>query len=157
MIFAVTASEPRGLAGLVREFWPLLLPTALGFLGLYLLLPRVRRSRTAWSALLAGGALALLIVQLARIDAIWQEQFVLLAAILCVLERNYQSSDRQVVAEKLERVVQASDAKEAYAILGEPAKEAGSRTLNSFPELGKVFHDEQDEQDVDVLNLEGAW
>jgi NADH:ubiquinone oxidoreductase subunit 6 (subunit J) len=42
-----------------RETWIILLPTVLGFLAVYLLLPQVRRSHVAWGA--AVGALALIL------------------------------------------------------------------------------------------------
>ena len=41
----------------VQDNWALLLPLALGFVGIYLLLPRVRRSKPALGGLLAGVAL----------------------------------------------------------------------------------------------------
>jgi NADH:ubiquinone oxidoreductase subunit 6 (subunit J) len=53
------ASVARTLVGLVREFWFLLVPAALGLAAVFLLLPRARRFPPLWGALLCGLALVL--------------------------------------------------------------------------------------------------
>lgn len=63
---------------LIREFWPMLLPTFLGFAAIYLLVPRVRRSTWAWGALVGGAALAIFILRLGVMNAIWQERMLFL-------------------------------------------------------------------------------
>src|SRR5262249_61218942 len=52
-------SAARTLVGLVREFWLLLVPAALGLAAVFLLLPRARRFPPLWGALLGGLALVL--------------------------------------------------------------------------------------------------
>jgi NADH-quinone oxidoreductase subunit J len=56
-----------------RETWYILLPTVLGFLAVYLLLPRVRRSRLAWGAAAGGLALVLGGILLLHGTGIWPE------------------------------------------------------------------------------------
>lgn len=63
---------------LLREFWPILVPTFLGFAGVYLALPRVRASKAAWGTLVGGVALALMVLQLGTMNAAWQERFLFL-------------------------------------------------------------------------------
>jgi NADH:ubiquinone oxidoreductase subunit 6 (subunit J) len=53
------ASLGKLLGDLLREFWPILVPTLLGLAAVYLLLPRVRRYPPLWGALLGGLALVL--------------------------------------------------------------------------------------------------
>ncbi len=53
------AADPSGLAAFFREFWPVLLPVALGLASVYLLLPRARRYPPLWGALLGAAALVL--------------------------------------------------------------------------------------------------
>jgi NADH-quinone oxidoreductase subunit J len=53
--------------------WFILLPTVLGFLAVYLLLPQVRRSRPAWAAALGGLAVVLAGILLAHGTGIWPE------------------------------------------------------------------------------------
>lgn len=63
---------------LIREFWPMLLPTALGFAAVYFAAPRVRGSKWALGAMLGGGALAVFILRLGMMNAIWQERMLFL-------------------------------------------------------------------------------
>lgn len=57
----------------LREYWFILLPTLLGFVAIYGLLPSVRRSRQTWAA--AAGGLAIIIagVELGHATGIWPE------------------------------------------------------------------------------------
>jgi NADH-quinone oxidoreductase subunit J len=57
----------------LRENWFILLPTVLGFLAVYWLLPNVRRSRPAWGAAAGGLALVLAGVLLMHGTGIWVE------------------------------------------------------------------------------------
>jgi NADH:ubiquinone oxidoreductase subunit 6 (subunit J) len=61
-LFALLAADPAapgttGLGGLVREFWPILVPVILGFAAIYLMLPRARGYYPLWGALIGGVAL----------------------------------------------------------------------------------------------------
>jgi NADH-quinone oxidoreductase subunit J len=56
-LFAAITDRLAKLGPFVQDHWPILLPVALGFIGVYLLLPRVRRSLPALGALCAGVAL----------------------------------------------------------------------------------------------------
>jgi NADH-quinone oxidoreductase subunit J len=58
-LFAAVADSFVKLRQFVADHWPQLLPVALGYCGIYLLLPRVRRSRPVLGALLAALALLL--------------------------------------------------------------------------------------------------
>src|SRR2546423_13726973 len=56
------AAMPNGflkLVQVVQDNGPLLVPVALGFIGIYLLLPRPRQARPAFGAILAGLAILL--------------------------------------------------------------------------------------------------
>ena len=75
MVFAQQTDVSRSAALLAfwREYWVVLLPTALGFLVVYALLPRVRQSKQAWLTL--AGALALIAAGMLLVHStgIWQE------------------------------------------------------------------------------------
>jgi NADH:ubiquinone oxidoreductase subunit 6 (subunit J) len=51
--------EGRNVVSFVAEFWPVLLPVALGLAGTYLLLPRARRFPPLWGALCGAAALVI--------------------------------------------------------------------------------------------------
>jgi NADH-quinone oxidoreductase subunit J len=74
-LFLQTPEPTRidAIRAFVSEYWFVLLPTVLGFLAVYWLLPQVRRSRTAWGA--AAGALALFLggILLVSGTGIWPE------------------------------------------------------------------------------------
>ena len=53
--------------------WFILLPTILGFVAVYLLLPQVRRSRPAWAAAIGGIAIVIAGLFLAHGTGIWPE------------------------------------------------------------------------------------
>jgi NADH:ubiquinone oxidoreductase subunit 6 (subunit J) len=57
----------------LRENWFILLPTVLGFIAVYWLLPTVRRSRLAWGAAVGGLALVLGGILLTHGTGIWPE------------------------------------------------------------------------------------
>src|ERR1700733_11802676 len=57
----------------LRDNWFILLPTVLGFLAVYWLLPNVRRSRLTWGAAAGGLALVLAGVLLMHGTGIWVE------------------------------------------------------------------------------------
>jgi NADH-quinone oxidoreductase subunit J len=57
ILFGADGSGFAKIGGLVRENWPVLLPAFLGFIGVYLLLPRVRRSAPILGGICAGAAL----------------------------------------------------------------------------------------------------
>lgn len=57
----------------LRDNWFILLPTVLGFLAVYWLLPNVRRSRPAWGAAAGGLALVLAGVLIMHGTGIWVE------------------------------------------------------------------------------------
>lgn len=61
------------LGAFLRETWFVLLPTLLGFLAIYWLLPQVRRSRPAWGAAAGGLALVLTGFLLLHGTGIWPE------------------------------------------------------------------------------------
>jgi NADH:ubiquinone oxidoreductase subunit 6 (subunit J) len=48
------AADGPALAGFLQEFWPVLVPVALGLAAVYLLLPRARRYPPVWGGLLGG-------------------------------------------------------------------------------------------------------
>jgi len=75
MVFAQQTDISRSAALLAfwREYWVVLLPTALGFLVVYALLPRVRQSKQAWLALAGGLALIAAGMLLVHSTGIWQE------------------------------------------------------------------------------------
>ena len=54
--------------------WFILLPTVLGFLAVYLLLPQVRRSRPAWAAALGGLAIVVAGLELVHGTGIWDKK-----------------------------------------------------------------------------------
>jgi NADH:ubiquinone oxidoreductase subunit 6 (subunit J) len=60
---------------MIREYWFILLPSALGFVAVYLLLPQVRRSRPAWAAALGGLSLVLSGILLGHRTGIAAETF----------------------------------------------------------------------------------
>jgi NADH-quinone oxidoreductase subunit J len=57
----------------LRDYWYVLLPTLLGFLAIYWLLPQVRRSQPAWGAAAGGLALVLTGILLLHGTGIWPE------------------------------------------------------------------------------------
>jgi NADH:ubiquinone oxidoreductase subunit 6 (subunit J) len=57
----------------LREYWFILLPTVLGFLAVYWLLPSVRRSQQAWGAAAGGLALVLGGILVLHGTGIWPE------------------------------------------------------------------------------------
>src|SRR6267154_1692534 len=57
----------------LRDYWFVLLPTLLGFLAIYWLLPQVRRSRQTWGAAAGGLALVLPGILLLNGTGIWPE------------------------------------------------------------------------------------
>src|SRR6476619_3495681 len=74
------ADVPRfAVDALVREHWRVLVPLVVGFIGLYLLLPRVRRSLPALGGALAGLAIVLAGVWWLRPEAIWVENLLFYA------------------------------------------------------------------------------
>jgi NADH:ubiquinone oxidoreductase subunit 6 (subunit J) len=77
-LFAETESA-RGLGPFLRENWFVVLPCALGFAAIYLMLPGARRTRPAWAGGLAGLALALGAITLVRTGASTIETVLFLA------------------------------------------------------------------------------
>ena len=67
------ASRLESLLAFWREYSVVLLPTALGFLVVYALLPRVRQSKQAWIALAGGLALIGAGMLLIHAAGVWQE------------------------------------------------------------------------------------
>jgi NADH-quinone oxidoreductase subunit J len=71
-LFAQNDAPPsRGLDVLFRENWRTIVPLALAFVGVYLLLPRVRRSQPLLGGALAGIGIALAGLWWIRPEAIW--------------------------------------------------------------------------------------
>src|SRR5437016_5096940 len=62
-----------GEHGFVADYWPILVPVLLGFVGVYLLLPRARWTAPVWGLVLSGAALLLGCVLLVHAAASWQE------------------------------------------------------------------------------------
>jgi NADH-quinone oxidoreductase subunit J len=78
LLFA-DAEPPTGLMPFLQENWLLLMPPVLGFVAIYLLLPKVRRAKPIWGGVLAALALILGAAVLVRTDTIWQESILFYA------------------------------------------------------------------------------
>jgi NADH-quinone oxidoreductase subunit J len=63
----------------LQENWLLLMPPVLGFVAIYLLLPKARRAKPIWGGVLAALALILGAAVLVRTDASWQESILFYA------------------------------------------------------------------------------
>ena len=74
IVFADLAGGYAKLSRFVQDNWPILLPVALGFFGVYFLLPQVRRSKPVLGGMLAGLALLLGGWYLVSVDAVWPER-----------------------------------------------------------------------------------
>jgi NADH-quinone oxidoreductase subunit J len=59
--------------GFLREYWPVLLPVAIGFAAIYLLLPQGARRTPIWAGALAGIAVMLGAAFLVRNETVWPE------------------------------------------------------------------------------------
>ncbi len=73
------AEAPTGLMPFLHENWLLLMPPVLGFLAIYLLLPKARQAKPIWGGVLAALALILGAAVLVRTDASWQESILFYA------------------------------------------------------------------------------
>lgn len=71
-LFAQTA--PIGLNDFLRENWRVVLPLVLGFVGVYLSLPRVKRGQPILAGSIAGLGLVVAALWWTRYEAIWIEQ-----------------------------------------------------------------------------------
>jgi NADH:ubiquinone oxidoreductase subunit 6 (subunit J) len=78
IVFAETEA-PTGLMPFLQESWLLLMPAVLGFVAIYLLLPKARRAKPIWGGVLAALALIVGAAVLVRTDAIWQESILFYA------------------------------------------------------------------------------
>lgn len=249
------ADPPTGALPFLQENWLILLPIALGFVAIYLLVPRVRRLRALWGGALAAAALILGALVLVRTDTIWEETvlfyafagiaisagvmmiaqsnpvhaalsfalvvlatcglflllaapflmaatiivyagaivvtflfvimlaqqegvssadqltrepflsciagFVLLAALVCVLQRNYRlpAGERETLDRMMRELAALKDAKDEAAVksvLGDPKKaEIGKRTRELVDKLKEHFRDPKIQEESD--NLQEAW
>lgn len=68
-----------GLNDFLRENWRIVLPLALGFIGIYILLPRARRMSPAVGGAIAGVGVVLAGLWWTRYEAIWVEQLLFYA------------------------------------------------------------------------------
>ena len=73
------------LAELLRANWPVLLPVVLGFAGIYLLLPRVRRSAPVLGGICAGAALLLAGWFAVRLETVLPERILFYAFAGCAV------------------------------------------------------------------------
>jgi len=79
-------ADSATLLGLLRASWPLVMTAALGFAGVYLLLPRPQKRTPVWGGLLAALALLAGAQWLTQYDGVWQERFLFYAfSLLAVL------------------------------------------------------------------------
>lgn len=78
MLFA-DAENVRGVMPFLQENWLLLVPPVIGFVAIYLLLPKARRATPIWAGI--GVALAMILgaIILVRTDTIWQESLLFYA------------------------------------------------------------------------------
>ena len=54
--FLIADAEPaKGLMPLLRENWLVLLPPLLGFIAIYLLLPKARQLKPIWGGIIVAG------------------------------------------------------------------------------------------------------
>lgn len=76
ILFAQTSDVDQSttLLEMLRTHWPIALTAALGFAGIYLLLPRVRRSKPLWGGLIVALAILAAGQWLIRLDAVWPER-----------------------------------------------------------------------------------
>jgi NADH:ubiquinone oxidoreductase subunit 6 (subunit J) len=82
-------SHGETLLTLLRAYWPLWVTAALGFLGLYGLLPQARTSKPIWSGLAAALAILLAGLWIVRQDGVWPEQVLFYAfSLLAILGGN---------------------------------------------------------------------
>lgn len=79
VLFAEEGQPARGLVGVLRESWPVLLPVVFAFVAVYLLLPRVQRSHTALGLMAAGLAILLSCFTIFHAAGPWQEVFLFYA------------------------------------------------------------------------------
>jgi NADH:ubiquinone oxidoreductase subunit 6 (subunit J) len=84
------AGRGETLLGLLRAYWPLWATAALGFSGIYGLLPQARTSKPIWAGLAAALAALAAGIWIMRRDGVWPEQalfyaFSLLAIVGAVL------------------------------------------------------------------------
>lgn len=79
VLFAQSDAPRFAVDSMVREHWRVLVPLVVGFLGLFLLLPRVRRSLPALGGALAGLAIVLAGVWWLRPEAFWVENLLFYA------------------------------------------------------------------------------
>ena len=77
--FAAITDRLGRLGPFVQEYWPLLLPVVLGFVGVYLLLPRVRRSLPALGALCVGAAVVVGGFSIVHLEAVLPERILFYA------------------------------------------------------------------------------
>jgi NADH:ubiquinone oxidoreductase subunit 6 (subunit J) len=96
--FAVDQPQPpvKTLGNFVSEFWPILVPVVLGFVAIYLLLPRARGYAPLWGATLGGAALIFAGWSLIRVEKDLAETILfyafsavaIVAGVLLITQRN---------------------------------------------------------------------
>lgn len=234
----------------LRENWVILLPFALGFVAIYLLLPRAGRLRPIWGGILAAVALVLagdllirtegftvetllfyvfagiavvgggmmitqsnpvhaalsfaivvlstcglfllqaapflmaatiivyagaivvtflFVIMLAQQEGVSNADqrsrepflatlagFVLMAAIVCVLHKTYDTSELDQIARELQAIAAAKNEAEIKGLLGDPLKaKEGERTLEVVAKLREQFSDPR--EDDNIAHLQRAW
>jgi NADH-quinone oxidoreductase subunit J len=78
IVFADTEA-PLGVTAFLKENWLLLMPPVLGFVAIYLLLPKVRRAKPIWGGVLAALAMIVGAAIFVHIDARWEESILFYA------------------------------------------------------------------------------
>jgi NADH-quinone oxidoreductase subunit J len=73
LFMQIDAPAERGFLPFVTVYWPILLPAILGFLAIYLLLPRARGAWPLWGGLCASAALIVAGAWLLHAASFWEE------------------------------------------------------------------------------------